>query len=159
MRACCGQSQLECAAGASTPAAVALVEEAGAHARLLREAYKSTAGMPEVMRALAVEAAAGRAVEALRSAPLEAHRAAVGAAPREAGARLRLAEALLGAGRGEEALEAGLEAMRLARAGGAAQAAAAEAARTAVLACFEVLGDRHAATQAGRKALTRLLFN
>lgn len=159
MRACCGQSQLECAGGASTPAAQALVVEAGVHAKLLREAYKSAAGMPEVTRALAVEAAAGRALEALRAAPLEAHRAAVGAAPREAAARLRLAEALLGAGRGEEALETGLEAMRLARMGGSAQAATAEAARSAVLACFEVLGDKHAATQAGRKALTRLLFN
>ena len=156
VRACCGQSQLECAGGVSTAAAQALVVEAGQHARLLREAYKSAAGMPEVMRALAVEAAAGRSLEALRAAPLEAHQSAASAAPKDAGARLRLGEALLGVGRAEEALEAGLEALRLARGSGGAVV---EAARSTVLACFEVLGERHAATLAGRKALTRVLFN
>ena len=157
MRACCGQSQKECAGGESTAAAQELVVEAGGYAQLLREAYKSAAGMPEVTRALAVEAAAGKALGALRAAPLPAHRQAVAGAPKAALPRLRLAEALLGVGQAEEALEMGLEAMRLSR-GQAELAQVGEDARSAVLACFEILGDRHPATGPGRKALTRLLF-
>lgn len=133
------------------------MKEAGGYVGQLREAYKSASGMPEVTRALAVEAVAGRALEALRAAPLAAHRGAASAAPKDAEVRLRLAEALLGVGQAEEALQAGLEAMRLARGGGAS--AVPDAARNAVLACLEILGERHAATLAGRKALTRLLFN
>ncbi len=155
VRACCGQSQVESAGGETNAKAQALVGEASTYANLLRVTYKASQGMPEVTRALAAEAVAGRALEALRAAPLSAHRSAAGAAPGDAGLRLRLAEALLGVGRVEEAAEVALEALRLSR---AQPGAGSEGARSIVLAAFELLGERHPATLAGRKALTRLLF-
>ena len=96
---------------------------------------------------------------------MEGLRAGVAGAPKDASARLRLAQALLGVGSGVEAMEVGLEGLRLAKAaaagggkGGGGGEDVVGATRACVLAAFEVLGPEHERVVAGRKALSKLLF-
>jgi thioredoxin-like negative regulator of GroEL len=147
--------------GSLTEKEFALGVEAREHAGALRESYKSHLGLPEVGRALGIEAALGTSLGALRGESLESLRAGVAGSPRDASAHLRLAQALLGVGSGVEAMEVGLEGLRLAKTGGKGGSGGEDvvgATRACVLAAFEVLGPEHERVVAGRKALSKLLF-
>jgi thioredoxin len=159
-------------AGGGTSDVAALYSRATGYATLLREGYKGSANLPEVQRALAAADLAAGAASALPSlAPVLD---AVKRSPNDPVARLRLAEAQLGLGQSEEAVESALEALKMAGPAPAAAAAPAaapeagaipppppahkEAARSFLLKVFETLGPAHPVTVSGRKRLTRALF-
>lgn len=169
--------------GAATAAdATQMFQQAQAYAKLVRERYPRSLKLPEVERALAASEIAAGAASALPQ--LQPLLDAIKANPSDWSAKLKLAEAQMGLGKTEDALEGAFEVLKSAPAavvaapasssGGAASstptnaadaaaAAAAsvgpkEQAKAFILKAFESLGASHPLTVAGRKKLSKLLF-
>jgi hypothetical protein len=141
----------------------ALGEEAKGYVGILRKSYKSQLGAPEIVRALVIQSAMECSLTTLRRGSLEVHRSASLSETKSASARLLFAQALLGIGKLSEAVEVGLEAVKLARGGGVGgdlkgSEDVLASARGCVLAAFEILGPKHESVVSGRKSLTRLVF-
>lgn len=153
VRALAASASEAAASGATStgPSLKEMNDQAAMYADMLRGRYKGHAKHPDVTRALAaIDILTAAAAHGSQLAPLLE---AVSANPGDAGARFALAEAQMAVGQHQAAVD---NCLAVIKAEGAAWREG--AAKSLLLKIFEILGAADPIANAGRKALSKLLF-
>ena len=140
---------------------IALYEKAKGYATLLKEKYRGSASIPEVQRALsAADLASGAATAISQLAPLLDE---VKVKPNDISLKLKLAEAQLGLGQNEQALETAYDILqginnKTITLSPDQITPTRDQTRTFIVKIFDTLGATHPLVIQGRKKLSKLLF-